>query len=59
MVLASSLGIGALLNEGRGQVRVKETLKLGVTYYLEGLDGVESAKASCGSGGVLWSRILT
>ena len=59
MVLAAYLGIGALLNDCRGQVRVKETLKFGVTYYLEGLDGVESAKAGCGSGGVLWSRILT
>ena len=59
VILASSLGLGALLDDCGGKVRVEENLEFRVTCYPKRLDGVELAKSGCGFGGVLGSRILT
>ena len=59
VVLAPSLGFGDLLDDCAGKVRVEKKLQFRVTEYPQRLDVVESAKAGCGSGGVIGSRILT
>ena len=59
MVLTPSPGLRALLYDGKGKVRVEDKLEFRVTCYPQRLDGVEPAKAGCGFGGVLGSRILT
>ena len=59
VILAPSVGVGVLLDDCRGRVRVEEKLECRVTYYPQYLDGVASEKAGYGSGGVLGSHILT
>ena len=59
MVLASSVGLGSLLDDCRGKVSMEGKLEFRVTCYPQRLDGVELAKSGLGSDGVLGSRILT
>ena len=54
-----SLGIISSLDDCGGNVRVEEKLEFRVTCYPQRLDGVDSAKAGCGSRAILGSRILT